>query len=219
MKRLKAHAVHIRSFAALILTELLSRDSQTRKLSDQQLKTWIDQWADWYVNETDLRSFTAELGWLHTLAHGADVAAVLAMHPGITHSNLNDLLDILLRRVSTVNTMPIQYEDDRMALAAFLLLTLPQLMPEDRLNCLGGLQPLLQPAYGQPRTNAVAFAVQFARALPMFTHYGAKLPDGRVIPVAEAREWRTSLLDVLREALQWAYPDRVDEPLDRFGVS
>lgn len=78
---LQHREIYARSFAALILAEVLSRDALTRELTSGQLRQLQQEWADWYMNETDLRSHTPALGWLHALAHGADVAAGFAMHP------------------------------------------------------------------------------------------------------------------------------------------
>lgn len=198
----QAPKVHTRSFAALILAEMLSRDAQTRTLKLATLRGWIKAWGQWYVHEQDLRSYTPKMGWLHALAHGADVAAVLSQHPALKVSEINAVLDALLRRIETVTVLPAQFEDDRLALALFLLLA--RLDETDRQGWFTQFEKLVQPAWGQPRSAATAFAVQVGRALLMFTHFGAKLPDGSLLPASEPL--RQPLLKALKEAFAFAYP-------------
>lgn len=198
----QAPKVHTRSFAALILAEVLTRDMQVRTLKPATLHDLIKAWSEWYVHEQDLRSHTPKMGWLHALAHGADVAAVLARHPLMTKRELNTVLDVMLSRIQSVTTVPAQFEDDRLAFALFLLLE--RSSEADQQQWLTKFEKVLQPTWGQPRSPATAFAVQVGRALLMFTHFGARWPDGRVSPASDSL--RESLLTVLKSAFAFAYP-------------
>lgn len=201
---LSSENVLLRSFSALILAEVVSRDAEVRQLSAGNLRGLQDAWASWFVHEPDLRSYDDVQGWLHALAHGADVATALAQHPVMTRADLNKLLDTLLRRITGIEVLPAQYEDERVALAAFLLLSNSKLTATDQKRWLVKLKHQVLPSWGQPRSEACAFAVQVARALLMFTQFGAKLPSGKTLPhTPELQRW---LWQVLHEAFIFAYP-------------
>lgn len=200
-----APEVHTRSFAALILAEVVNRDATARIVPAVTLRSWQRAWAKWYAGEKDLRSFDPRLGWLHALAHGADVAACLARHPGLTREQVKRALDTLQKRLQRIQTLPAQYEDDRIAMAAYLLLLNPQISRIDQLRWLVNLRWLMQPGFETTRSAATAFTVQTARALLMFTHYGLQLPDGGRLPPSP--ELQAPLLKALKSAFHFAYPD------------
>ena len=197
---------HTRSFAALVLTEVVLRDAAVRLVSQAHLHAWQSAWAGWYLNEQDLRGWVEGVGWIHALAHGADVAAVLAQHPALGQTDLNTLLDTLNGRICTVTLAPHHAEDDRIALAAFLVLSRPEVTAADLRGWLASVQAMWQPEYGQPRSVAAAFAVQVGRSLLMFAHLGAQLPGGAVFPAPESARLLTPLLAALKTVF-WAYPD------------
>ena len=202
----QAPTIYARAFAPLILAELLGRDAQVRLLTPEPLAALRAAWAQWYLAETDLRSHDPEQGWLHALAHGADAGLAFALHPGLTRADTLELLAVLTHRLEGVAQLPSQWEEDRLALALFAVLTSPRLTDEDSSAWVGALAPRLTPTYGQPRSSAMAFAVQVARSLYIFTLLGAKLPDGQIIPACPQKGWSSELLQTLKCAFP-AYPD------------
>ena len=201
-----ASGAHTRSFAALVLTEVVLRDTAVRLVSQAHLHAWQSAWAGWYLGEQDLRGWVEGTGWIHALAHGADVAAVLAQHPALGRTDLNALLDTLNKRVGTVTLTPHLSEDDRIALAVFLTFGRPELTQRDSRQWLAGLQAIWTSGDAQPRSVAAAFAVQVARSLLVFAHLGVQLPSGAVFPAPEPARLLNPLLAALKTAF-WAYPD------------
>ena len=61
--------VQARTFAALILAWVVERGRYDEH--------WARAFTAWYPAETDLRGYDPELGWLHAVAHGADLLGVL----------------------------------------------------------------------------------------------------------------------------------------------
>jgi hypothetical protein len=59
-----------------------SRRSSSRR-SSRMASTTLAAFADWYPAETDLRGYNPELGWLHAVAHGADLLGAFGQHPGV----------------------------------------------------------------------------------------------------------------------------------------
>ncbi|MFC6590885.1 DUF2785 domain-containing protein [Deinococcus lacus] len=202
---LQAPEIHSRSFGALLLAAALSRDAVTRSLAQPRWRAALDAWAQWYTTETDLRSHDEAAGWLHAVAHGADVAATFAEHPAATRPVLLSILDTLLERIQQVDTPLLQTEDDRLALAAFVTLCRPELRDADREGWLARLGHLMTPDANGPRPPSAAFAVQVGRALLMFTHFGLQGQGTPDTPASAADSWRGALLRALHGAFAYAY--------------
>jgi hypothetical protein len=67
----------------------------------------------WYAGETDLRGYDPERGWLHAVAHGADLLGVFGRHADVDPARM---FTLAVRRL----TAPVDYvwrdfEDDRLA--------------------------------------------------------------------------------------------------------
>lgn len=78
-ERAVAHLTHARvqarTVAPLILTWLIRAQNHCPT-------EWFSAAADWYLNEPDTRGHDPHLGWLHAIAHGADLIATAVTHGG-----------------------------------------------------------------------------------------------------------------------------------------
>ena len=71
----------------------------------------------------DTRGWDPALGWLHAVAHGADLVGALAGSPRLGRADLRRLLDLLVDRATTPTTLHwLQNEDDRVAVAMMAVL-------------------------------------------------------------------------------------------------
>ncbi|MFE1442071.1 DUF2785 domain-containing protein [Streptomyces sp. NPDC058739] len=114
-------AVQARTFAPLVLARIVA--------AGDWLEAWWSPFAEWYPAETDLRGHDAELGWLHAAAHGADLLAALARHPGQDPSRLADLA--VARLLAPTEHLFDAQEDDRLAYALAQVLSDPDLGAEE----------------------------------------------------------------------------------------
>jgi hypothetical protein len=71
--RIGAGPIYQRTFAAMSLSWVILRDATTAELSDERVLGWLGTFGSWWAGETDLRGRDADLGWLHAIAHGADL--------------------------------------------------------------------------------------------------------------------------------------------------
>src|SRR4029078_7540878 len=71
-------SVFHRSFAVLVLAEIIERDTRRDVVGDRTLLGWGDRIATWLVAEKDLRGYVQGKGWAHAVAHGADPIGALA---------------------------------------------------------------------------------------------------------------------------------------------
>jgi hypothetical protein len=111
--------VYQRSFAALLMAEIIERDNRTDLLDERTILGWGDRISRWLLAEKDVRGFDPEKGWAHAVAHGADALSALARSPRVDGPGLVFLLDVIADRV--LKPTPEFYvagETDRLALAA-----------------------------------------------------------------------------------------------------
>lgn len=112
-------SVFQRSFAALVLAEIIERDTRANLLSDRVVRSWGDRVAQWLVAEKDLRGYVPGKGWAHAVAHGADAIGALARSPRLGAPGLVLLLDVIAERVlEPTPEFFVAGETDRLALAA-----------------------------------------------------------------------------------------------------
>jgi hypothetical protein len=87
-----------------------------------------EPFAAWWVAEADLRGWDDKLGWLHAVAHGADLAGAFGVSPGLDAA---DVLTVIARRVvAPTGYQYAQMEEDRVARAIVRILGRPGLTPE-----------------------------------------------------------------------------------------
>ncbi|PYC72727.1 hypothetical protein C7C46_25590 [Streptomyces tateyamensis] len=109
--------VQARTFAPLILAALVKHGHYR--------PSWLAAFAAWYPAEPDLRGYDAELGWLHAVAHGADLLGAFG-----THGEADPELLLALgaaRMVAPTAQVWDALEDDRLAHAMARVLLRPGL--------------------------------------------------------------------------------------------
>ncbi|MGH8775996.1 MAG: DUF2785 domain-containing protein [Jiangellaceae bacterium] len=112
-----------RSFSAVGLAAVIARDNVVHTLHPTTVLTWADRSVAWFLAERDLRGWVPERGWVHTVAHGADVLGTLAASRYLGAEELRVLLDVVSERL----LIPTEHrfaagEDDRLAYATMSLL-------------------------------------------------------------------------------------------------
>jgi len=121
--QLKDEAIQTRTFSALVLGCLVERSTHNGQLNRETLLRWLESFANWYRSETNLRGWDEELGWLHAVAHGADVIATFAQAPELREEDLVALLDLVAVRLFTPTTWVFrEQEDERLGRAAAIVL-------------------------------------------------------------------------------------------------
>lgn len=106
-----------RSFSALCLSLIAARDVATPFLSADDVQRFVDRALDYFAREQDLRGFDASRGWMHTVAHTADLLKFLARSATWAPANLARLLDAMRAKIESSDAVFVWGENDRMALA------------------------------------------------------------------------------------------------------
>ncbi|MBB4824691.1 hypothetical protein HNO89_001915 [Sporosarcina luteola] len=121
-------SVFTRSFTTLWLAGLLAIDRETSYLEETVRHVVMERSATYLQQERDVRGFVEEKGWAHSIAHGADLAAVIAGHPLAEKR----LMPVLLQGVSDSfwkGTVYTDNEDER--LVAVIMALVKQEYPEE----------------------------------------------------------------------------------------
>lgn len=139
--RLEAPPVHPdavlgRSFAALVLAVCAAHDATARVVPEALHARWVTTLVEWYPTEQDTRGHDLRLGWVHAVAHGADVLGELAVHPATGPTDAVRVLDALVTRTVDGPSPGWRHgEPDRVALAVLAVLGRDDL-PDERIAAL-----------------------------------------------------------------------------------
>ena len=105
-----------RTFSALILSELVRQENLSPYLEDADVKVLLEAGLNYLTNEQDLRGFDSQFGYVHGVAHGADLLFRLANHKRLEKPDLERILEAVRTKVAPVGETTYVYgEDERLA--------------------------------------------------------------------------------------------------------
>jgi hypothetical protein len=109
-----------RSFAALVLSELVRADRIDPQLPGPKLAQIRQTASDWYRQIADYRAFDPVEGWRHAVAHGADLILQLAVHPATDADALAELMQALASQIAPAGAYGYRHsESERQARAVY----------------------------------------------------------------------------------------------------
>jgi hypothetical protein len=120
-----------RSFSALILAELMRADSNDSFMTAGQRQALLDSTVQAIDHETDFRGIDAELGWVHPIAHMADLLWRFALHPAITAEQSETLLAAVRSKVAPTEVSYAFNEGDRLARVVAVIIRRELIAAED----------------------------------------------------------------------------------------
>ncbi|MGH8875777.1 MAG: DUF2785 domain-containing protein [Stackebrandtia sp.] len=184
--------IQARCFAPLVLAWIVARGTVKPQ--------WLDAFASWYPSETDLRGRDEKLGWLHAVAHGADLLGEFGSSVKVDPA---PLLDLAARRlVAPSEFVWREQEDDRLALAIAVTLTRAELTEAQAVDWLGPVATDFASGAGPPAPQA-SNAMRTLRALYILVDRGVR-PDPEAAPIAVPH--RKAVKDRLAEVLTHVAP-------------
>ncbi|WP_371496979.1 DUF2785 domain-containing protein [Kitasatospora sp. NBC_00374] len=192
-ERLTDPEVQARTFAPLVLAELVRAGEYEPR--------WLAAFAAWYPAETDLRGHHPELGWLHAVAHGADLLGALGRCPRVDPAPLLSLG--AARLLAPTDHVLDAMEDGRLAYALALTLTRPELTEQQSLGWLGPVEAAFAARRPGPVPAHLSNTVRTLRALYLPADRGVRpARDAAPVPVTH----RTALLRRLAEVVAPVVP-------------
>lgn len=110
--------VLLRSFSALTLAEIVYYDYEHPFLTESQLRQLLEDGLAYFLAERDLRGYEAGTGWIHAVAHGSDLLAVLALHDVLHIADLERIMEAIATKIAPpVPHIYLYNEDQRMVRA------------------------------------------------------------------------------------------------------
>lgn len=172
-----------RSFCALVLGDVIDRDTERLLVAPAKVLEWGDRLATWFLAERDLRGYVPMKGWAHAIAHGADALGALARSPHCGAGELMVVLDVIGERVVTpVDRVWTAGEPDRLAYATLQVLRrglVPQDLLEAWLRPIGEAARHPQQPGGGDVYRLTGNPAAYLRALYLQLALGPEQPPGR----------------------------------------
>jgi uncharacterized protein DUF2785 len=194
--------VQARTFAVLILALAVLRDSRAGLLQPASVLRWRDAFAGWYVDESDLRGWDDDLGWLHAVAHGADFLGSLGGSPHLGVADLTDLLDLGAARLLAQAPFVFAHEeDDRLAAALAVVLLRPELSEAQATGWLEAIADALRSYDRATIPPWVSNTVRTLRALYVLADRGIRQYEDGVWSQPDTLPHRAVLKDRLAHTL------------------
>jgi Protein of unknown function (DUF2785) len=147
-------SVLLRSFSALMLSVIVASDNETPYLDRDEFETLLDAAVDYMHDEQDTRGFDADMGWLHSVAHTADLMKFLARSRHLEVSEQSVILTSIALKLTSVDHVLDRGEDERLARVVLSLIS----RPDFDVPAFGGFVHMLQPLTikGLPTPRALA---------------------------------------------------------------
>jgi len=117
--------VVLRSFSALALGVLAILDTEAPFLDRDAFSTLLASSLAYLKAEQDVRGFDARLGWLHSVAHTADLVKCLARGRHLQPQEQAVVLTAIADKLAAVSTPLVHGEDERLARAVLSIVGRP----------------------------------------------------------------------------------------------
>jgi|HubBroStandDraft_4_1064222.scaffolds.fasta_scaffold75238_2 hypothetical protein len=161
--------IQARTFAPLVLADIVAQGEYD--------PGWLAAFADWYPAETDLRGYDPELGWLHAVAHGADLLGAFGQHPGADPAPLLGLATA--RLLAPTSYVFADQEDDRLGFAIGRTLTRGELTEAQAVRWLEPIAAELGASRPGPVPASVSNTVRTLRVVYLIADRGVR-PQSRL---------------------------------------
>lgn len=186
-RRLTSDDIWVRTFAPLVLDALVTYGTFEAR--------WVDPFARWYETEADLRGLDPDLGWLHAVAHGADLLGTLGHHDDVRPA---DMLELAARRL----TRPTDHlwgagEDERLGHAIGLTLTHPRLAEAEALGWIRSVAAGCADAVPGAPPAWLSNAARTLRVVMVLTWTGVRAENLPTTPLRHADAVRAELVSAL----------------------
>lgn len=195
-RRFAADQIQVRTFAPLILDSIVSKGRFDRG--------WFDAFAQWYPAETDLRGYDEKLGWLHAIAHGADLLGAFGLREEIRPE---ELLGVASQRlIAPATEVWRDHEHDRLGYAIALILTRDSLTAGTATGWLDTIADNWANRVPGAPPAEVSNVVHTLRMVFLLCETGVR-PSGAKVPVRLSQEAavRSRLLTVLHSMTSYMW--------------
>ena len=190
--------VFLRSFSALWLANIVSHDNEIKVFEWDDIHPILDAALAYFAAERDLRGYVPVKGWVHAIAHSADLLSALAISLYTDAHHHLMILDYIARKLSDPTLSVFQYNEDSRIAQPALWIFIRGILTLDQIEAwVASLTREWNGAWqNEDRTRAYNNGRNFLRALYWYT----LLKGGNDIPNQEA------VLRLLQSGLEQAKP-------------
>ncbi len=110
-------SVLTRSFSLLAIVIIIYRYRSDKVLSKDLFTELYNQFMDYFRNETDFRGYIDDIGWLHSVAHSADVFKQLFKCEDLVETEFKAMFEVIRERFMINTYVFMSDEDERMVSA------------------------------------------------------------------------------------------------------
>jgi len=108
------YSVLRRSFTTLQLAILVYKHNQKQVLKDETFLYLVSQFSEYFKLEKDLRGYEESVGWLHSIAHSADLFAQIFKNEMICENLLESMFILIRAKFLIHHYQFVSDEDERM---------------------------------------------------------------------------------------------------------
>ncbi|MGH8193717.1 MAG: DUF2785 domain-containing protein [Woeseiaceae bacterium] len=148
-------SVFLRSFSTLMLSVAVALDNEAPWIEDAEFNRLLHSALTYLREERDTRGFDAEKGWIHSVAHTADLLKFLGRSRHLEVSGQSAILTAIAEKLIQLDHVLIHGEDERLARAVVSILARPDADMSGFQVLLDGLKPVWPDGLPTPAQLAV----------------------------------------------------------------
>lgn len=118
-------SVFLRSFSALMLSVAVALDNEAPWIEGAEFDRLLTSASTYLREERDTRGFDAEKGWIHSVAHTADLLKFLGRNRHLEVSEQSRILTAIAEKLTQLDHVLIHGEDERLARAVVSIVARP----------------------------------------------------------------------------------------------
>ncbi|MDO9378713.1 MAG: DUF2785 domain-containing protein [Nocardioidaceae bacterium] len=196
VERFGSDGIQARTFASLVLDVIIG----SRDVCEAG---WVDAFESWYASETDLRGHDVELGWLHAVAHGADLLGTLGRRSDVGPGRMLGLG--MARMLAPTAEVWHDQEHDRLAHGLAKVLARPDLSVHDASAWLDRADTTLSDRPPGPVPVHVSNTLHTLRMLYVLVDRGVRIESTGVLVVPHRDAVLHRIAGVLHHATPWMW--------------
>ena len=131
-----------RSFSALMLSVAAALDNEIPYLDREEFDSLLQAALRYLRDEKDTRGFEPEQGWLHSVAHTADLLKFLGRSRHVSASEQAAVLTAIADKLSQLDQVLVHGEDERLARAVVSIVARPDADTQALQAFLSALKPV-----------------------------------------------------------------------------
>ena len=116
------YSVLKRTFTSLQIAMLVYVHNRDKLFDKEFVKKMFNSVVEYYINEKDIRGYEPAVGWIHSVAHAADIFAQLVKCDELDVKDFEYMLDSINNKFKVNTYTFVSHEDERTVNAIFNLL-------------------------------------------------------------------------------------------------